>query len=133
RDARRQLDAFGVLGRECERQERVVPGFGGEQTVVAHLLELPCAGADIGQRRCHDSGVDLHAPDARTSAWVDSTLRSPLDWSILGYASPPVGFAFISSVAALSSLSTVTGTPPLYLRDMTAELTSEAARASAHP
>ncbi len=34
---------------------------------------------------------------------VDSTLRSAIDWSILGSASHPVGCAFVSSVAVLAS------------------------------
>ena len=35
-----ELDALGVLGRDHERQERVVRGLRGEQPVVADVLEL---------------------------------------------------------------------------------------------
>ena len=38
-------------------------GLGGQQTVVAELLELPGLRPDVAQRRRHDSGVDLHAPE----------------------------------------------------------------------
>ena len=48
RDAGAELDALGVLGRERERQERVVPGLGGQQAVVAELLELPGPRARFG-------------------------------------------------------------------------------------
>ncbi len=35
-----ELDALGVLGRDRERQERVVRGLGRDQPVVADVLEL---------------------------------------------------------------------------------------------
>ena len=44
RDARRELDALGVLGRQRDRQERVVAGLGGQQPVVTELLELRARG-----------------------------------------------------------------------------------------
>ena len=60
-DAGSELDALGVLGRDRERQERIVRGLGRQQPVVADVFERLRPRADLGQRRRHDPGVDLHA------------------------------------------------------------------------
>ena len=47
RDARAELDALGVLGRDHERQERIAARLRGEQTVVPELLEFPGPRPDV--------------------------------------------------------------------------------------
>ena len=47
----RELDALGVLGREHERQERVVARLGRQQAVVPEVLELLRPRADVAERR----------------------------------------------------------------------------------
>ena len=63
RDAGAELDALRVLGRDRERQERIVRGLRREQPVVADLLELLRPLPDLGERRRHDPGVDLHGAE----------------------------------------------------------------------
>ncbi len=59
-DAGPELDAFGVLGRDHERQERVVAGFGCDEPVIAEFFELAGPDRDVVERARHDSGIHLH-------------------------------------------------------------------------
>ncbi len=60
RDRGGELDPFGVLGREEQREERVVCPLEREDAVVAGGLDLGRGQRDVVEARDGEGGVDLH-------------------------------------------------------------------------
>jgi len=60
RDARAELDAFGVLGGDHEREERVAPRLRGDQPVVAERFQFLGPMGDVVEPGRHDPRVHLH-------------------------------------------------------------------------
>ena len=60
RDRGREVEPLGVLGREREREERVVRALERVDAVVAHRLDLARDPGHLGQRGGDERRVDLH-------------------------------------------------------------------------
>ena len=78
RDRGRELEPLGVLGREQQREERVVRPFEGEDAVVADALRARARARARVEVGGGERGVDFHRASASDLLrWADGSTTGP--------------------------------------------------------